>query len=718
MLAERGLAWMPTLSNDVQAVLATDKVRFQGQEVAFVVAEDRYAARDALELIDVEYEHAAGRGERAHRARPVGAGDPRRPRRARPTTTASTGRPATGRRPTRCSPGADVVVSQDMVYPRVHPAPLETCGAVADYDAIEGALTLWSHHAGTARAPDAVRDGRRPARAQDPGDLPGHRRRLRQQGADLPGLPLRDRRLACSPAGRSSGPRTARRTSPAPRSPATTSCAARSRRPGTAGSWPSAPTCWPTTAPSTGSRRRRSTRPGSSGSSPAATTSRPPTATMTAVYTNKAPGRHRLLVLVPDHRGGVPGRAAGRLPGRTSWAWTRSSCGWRNLLRPEQFPYTTKTGWVYDSGDYEPTLREALRIADYDGAAPRAGREARPGRADGHRRLVLHRGGRRRTAQGHGHPRPRHGRRLRNCASTPPARRCCGCRARPRARATRRRSPRSSPRRSASRPPTSRSCTATPTRRRSASAPTAAAPRRCPGPPRPWSPARCATRPGSSPPAMLEVSVADLDWDEGLVPRRRRPGHVRHHPGHRAAGATAPATCPTASRVGSRPRSATTPSSLTYPQRRVHLRGRRRPGHRRRHRAPVHRRRRLRHPDQPDDRRGAGAPRPHRRRRHGADGDDRLRRARQLPRRVAHGLPAARPRSRCPTGRPASPSRPSPHHPIGAKGVGESATVGSPPAVVNAVVDALKPYGLRHVDMPLTPSRLWEAMNGNPQPPI
>ena len=55
-LADKGLAWMPTLSNDVQAVLATDKVRFQGQEVAFVVAEDRYSARDALELIDVEYD--------------------------------------------------------------------------------------------------------------------------------------------------------------------------------------------------------------------------------------------------------------------------------------------------------------------------------------------------------------------------------------------------------------------------------------------------------------------------------------------------------------------------------------------------------------------------------------------------------------------------------------------------------------------------------------
>ena len=59
---------------------------------------------------------------------------------------------------------------------------------------------------------------------------------------------------------------------------------------------------------------------------------------------------------------------------------------------------------------------------------------------------------------------------------------------------------------------------------------------------------------------------------------------------------------------------------------------------------------------------------------------------------------------------------PSPHHPIGAKGVGESATVGSPPAVVNAVIDALAPYGVRHVDMPLTPSRVWEAMQGRATP--
>src|SRR5205814_10720248 len=55
-LDAQGLAWAPTLSADVQAVLAIDKVRFQGQEVAFVVADDRYSARGALEPTDVEYE--------------------------------------------------------------------------------------------------------------------------------------------------------------------------------------------------------------------------------------------------------------------------------------------------------------------------------------------------------------------------------------------------------------------------------------------------------------------------------------------------------------------------------------------------------------------------------------------------------------------------------------------------------------------------------------
>ena len=56
---------------------------------------------------------------------------------------------------------------------------------------------------------------------------------------------------------------------------------------------------------------------------------------------------------------------------------------------------------------------------------------------------------------------------------------------------------------------------------------------------------------------------------------------------------------------------------------------------------------------------------------------------------------------------------PCPHHPLGAKGVGESPNVGSPPAIVNAVIDALhEPHGVDHIDMPCTPARVWAAMQG------
>jgi carbon-monoxide dehydrogenase large subunit len=54
---------------------------------------------------------------------------------------------------------------------------------------------------------------------------------------------------------------------------------------------------------------------------------------------------------------------------------------------------------------------------------------------------------------------------------------------------------------------------------------------------------------------------------------------------------------------------------------------------------------------------------------------------------------------------------PSPHHPIGAKGVGESATVGAPPAINNAVVDALWHLGVRNIDIPLTPQKIWAILN-------
>jgi carbon-monoxide dehydrogenase large subunit len=65
---------------------------------------------------------------------------------------------------------------------------------------------------------------------------------------------------------------------------------------------------------------------------------------------------------------------------------------------------------------------------------------------------------------------------------------------------------------------------------------------------------------------------------------------------------------------------------------------------------------------------------------------------------------------------------PSPLNPLGAKGVGEGGACVAPPAIVNAVVDALAPFGIRHLDMPLTAEKVWRAIQRDqrgpsPQPP-
>jgi carbon-monoxide dehydrogenase large subunit len=57
-----------------------------------------------------------------------------------------------------------------------------------------------------------------------------------------------------------------------------------------------------------------------------------------------------------------------------------------------------------------------------------------------------------------------------------------------------------------------------------------------------------------------------------------------------------------------------------------------------------------------------------------------------------------------------STETPSPSNPLGVKGVGEAGTIGATPAVANAVVDALSPLGIRHLDIPFTPERVWRAM--------
>jgi carbon-monoxide dehydrogenase large subunit len=51
-------------------------------------------------------------------------------------------------------------------------------------------------------------------------------------------------------------------------------------------------------------------------------------------------------------------------------------------------------------------------------------------------------------------------------------------------------------------------------------------------------------------------------------------------------------------------------------------------------------------------------------------------------------------------------------NPLGVKGIGESGTIGAPPTIINAVIDALSPLGVSQIDMPATPQRVWQAIQG------
>ena len=135
---------MPTISYDTQAVLAGDKVRFQGQEVAFVIATDEYSANDALALIDVEYEPLPA-VVNARKAldpdAPLIRDDKtgQRDNLATPTWEAGD-EEATD----RAFAEADTVVTRDIIYPRCHPAPLETCGIIADFNPETGQLDIYN----------------------------------------------------------------------------------------------------------------------------------------------------------------------------------------------------------------------------------------------------------------------------------------------------------------------------------------------------------------------------------------------------------------------------------------------------------------------------------------------------------------------------------------------------------------------------------------------
>ncbi len=152
LMAQHNLAWMPTLSGDTQAVLATDKVRFQGQEVAAVIATDPYVAADATKLIFVDYEELppiTGPQQALADDAPVIRTD----KEGQEDNVAYEWESGDKELTDRAFADAARVVTLETFYPRSHPSPLETCGCVADVNPATGKATIWM----TSQAPHAIR---------------------------------------------------------------------------------------------------------------------------------------------------------------------------------------------------------------------------------------------------------------------------------------------------------------------------------------------------------------------------------------------------------------------------------------------------------------------------------------------------------------------------------------------------------------------------------
>src|SRR5438094_6528923 len=152
LLAQHKLAWMPTLSGDTQAVLVTDKVRFQGQDVPCVIATDPYVARDAAALIEVDYEVLPAVVSPQNALKP-GAPLIRDEKEGQTNNHIYHWEAGDKAKTDEAFSKADRVVKLDTFYPRCHPSPLETCGIVADVNSATGHATLYM----TSQAPHAHR---------------------------------------------------------------------------------------------------------------------------------------------------------------------------------------------------------------------------------------------------------------------------------------------------------------------------------------------------------------------------------------------------------------------------------------------------------------------------------------------------------------------------------------------------------------------------------
>ncbi len=711
-------AWMPTLSYDTQAVLATDKVRFQGQEVAFVIATDRYTAKDALELIDVDYEPLPAVMD-AKKAMDSGAPVIRDDKgQTDNSITDVMGNKfwesgnAIGTQEAIDKAKADpncVVVTQDIMYPRVHPAPMETCGSVAYLDPVSGQLTLWT----TSQAPHAHRT----VYAMVAG-LPEHKIRiispdvgggfgnkvgvypgyvLSVVGSIVTGKPVkwmedrsenlmstsfaRDYHMAGTIAATKDGQILAVDVDVLADHGAFNGVAQ------------------PTKFPAgffhifTGSYDYPHAH-----------------CKVTPVYTNKAPG-------------GVAYACSFRITEAAYFIERLVDClaaelgmdpaelRLKNLIKPEQFPYETPTGWVYDSGQYEKTMRLAMEMVGYDelrkeqaekrargeymgigisfftegvGAGPRKDMDILGlGMADGIE-LRVHPTGKAQLrlsvqTQGQGHETTYaqivahelgippedieviHG----DTDNTPFGLGTYGSRS----------------------TPVSGAAAAVVSRKVRDKARLIAA-------------------------AALECSPDDLEWSLGKWSVKGDPDRAKTIQ-EIALLSHGSLELPEGVEGHLDATAVYNPPNLTYPYGCYICVVDVDPGT-----GQV----KIRRFVAVDDCGTRINPMIVEGQVHGGLADGVGMALMELIAFDEDGnclggsfmdylLPTA---MECPDWELGETVTPSPHHPIGAKGVGESATVGSPAAVVNAVIDAISPFGVRHADMPLTPANVWRAIQGNP----
>jgi carbon-monoxide dehydrogenase large subunit len=362
-LEKYGLAWMPTLMSDKQMVLPIDTVKYQAQEVAAVVATSRYAAADGVAAVEVEYEPLPVVVD-PFKALEKGATKVRDDKESNHIWHWETGDRA---KTEKAFQDADVVVQQKLHIPRIHVASIETCGCVASWEPVEGKLTMYM----TTQAPHAIRT----VIALVAGHLGLSEERIRVISPDIgggfggkvpvyPGYVLaiaasvltgkpvkwiedrsenlqadsfaRDYHIDASLAAKKDGTLTALRIKTIADHGYTDAAANPSKFP--AGLFHIA----------TGSYDFKSAH-----------------IEVDGVYTNKPPGgiayrcsfRVTEAVHAIERMADIMAHEIGMDPAEFRM---------KNFISPERFPYTSALGWEYDSGNYGKALRVAMDMVGYE----------------------------------------------------------------------------------------------------------------------------------------------------------------------------------------------------------------------------------------------------------------------------------------------------------------------------------------------------------------